>query len=139
LRTGLYVSVPNRTDDFSVRFFGSAPDFQKPTTHLLCPILFKTLFKFQTNPISQLCAEKRHEYCKIDGACKATEPPFYIWHGIMLSSKYEKPAGFNESIFTTTIKLSFTKRTLEISINRLWGPNKINPRFIGVSFLYTPS
>uniref|UniRef100_A0A914KFJ6 Uncharacterized protein n=1 Tax=Meloidogyne incognita TaxID=6306 RepID=A0A914KFJ6_MELIC len=62
------------------------------------------------NPISRLCAEKRKEHCEVEGGCTAGKAPFHIWHGIMLSSKYEKPAGFNESIFTTTIKLSFTNK-----------------------------
>uniref|UniRef100_A0A1I8C144 Galectin domain-containing protein n=1 Tax=Meloidogyne hapla TaxID=6305 RepID=A0A1I8C144_MELHA len=67
------------------------------------------LGKHAENPIKVLCAGKRAEFCK-KGACSVGNPASHIWHGIKLSSVYEKHPEYNESIFITNIKLSFTDK-----------------------------
>uniref|UniRef100_A0A1I8C048 Uncharacterized protein n=1 Tax=Meloidogyne hapla TaxID=6305 RepID=A0A1I8C048_MELHA len=68
------------------------------------------LRKLELNPIKVLCEEKRKEFCKKEGKCSVGSPVSHTWHGIKLTSIYDKPSGYNESIFITKIKLSFTDK-----------------------------
>uniref|UniRef100_A0A1I8C170 Galectin domain-containing protein n=1 Tax=Meloidogyne hapla TaxID=6305 RepID=A0A1I8C170_MELHA len=62
------------------------------------------------NNVTKLCEEKRKDFCKNNDACTVGKPASKIWHGIMLSSKFEKPADYTEPVFITTIYLSITDK-----------------------------